>query len=120
MPRIGERGWVHSGVKVVDNAAAPGGWNNLDLSGVVGKFCVLVALKIKNRSATVVQDFFFRRGGETEAVASSSSNASGNNIIKITNSNIGHIVMETDENGMLMWAGPSGQPTDIWLLGYIR
>lgn len=120
MPRIGERGWIHSGVKVYDNTAAPTSWTDLDLSSVVGKNRALVFIKVKSITAMGGEIFHFRVKGETEAVAMSYESAAFNNIAGVTQGNIAHLVMETDNNGIIQWKGAMGGNDSIWVLGYIR
>jgi len=120
MPRIGERGWIHSGVKVVDNAAAPTSWTDLDLSAVVGKNRVLAFLKIENTDSISSETFYFRRGDDTENVGAGGLNAGGNSIIKLSSLYVGHILMETDVDGIIEWKSGIGSSTNLWVLGYIR
>lgn len=120
MPRIGERGWVHSGVKVYDNADAPTSWTDLDLSAVVGARHVLAALKLKNRDASYKLIYLFRRNGETEDVADAYGLAGMNNTVDLAAGKIVHFVLETDENGIIEWKTSQAEKADIWVLGYIR
>lgn len=120
MPRIGERGWVHSGVKVYDNTAAPTSWADLDLSSVVGKNRALAFLKLKNRTAMLVAEYHVRSNGETEEVGYDYGHAGMNSMAAIGSGKIAHFVMETDANGIIEWETVGGNLTDIWVLGYIR
>jgi len=120
MPRIGERGWIHSGVKVYDNADAPTSWTDLNLSAVVGKNRALVCVKIKNRCYVGYETYYVRIKGETEEVARGSSYGGMNNLVSTIHGNIAHFVIETDANGFLEWKGSGVSETDIWVIGYIR
>jgi len=120
MPRIGERGWIHSGVKVYDNAVAPMAWTDLNLSSVIGKNRALVFLKFKNRYNELSNVIHLRSNGDTANVATSSVFAGANNIVMISHGYIAHLVMETDENGIVEWKADDPDETDIWILGYIR
>ena len=120
MPRIGERGWIHSGVKVYDDTPPPTSWTDLDLSSVVGKNRALVFMKVKAGSGMWGNDFFIRIKGETEEVAENSAYAAFNNIGSITLGHIGHFVMETDADGIIQWKAASGNKASVWVLGYIR
>lgn len=120
MPRIGERGWVHSGVKVYDNTAAPTSWTDLDLSAIVGKTRALVFFKTKNRHATNSEWFYFRSNGENDDVGNATGAACAISMAVLAAGRIIHYVMETDTKGIIEWKTTGGYHTDLWVLGYIR
>jgi len=120
MPRIGERGWVHSGVKVVDNELTPTSWTDLDLSGVVGAQNTFVLLKLKNRNANAV-NIRIRCNGDTDE--SSWLSVTGVNQCNLPAQNdTAYLVCETDEAGVIEWKEffESAESIDVWVLGYIR
>jgi len=114
------RFWTHSGVKVYDNTAAPTSWTDLDLSSIVGENRALVFLKIQNMAIGSPETFYFRRGDDTEDVGEGGSNAGGNSVIKIGSECAGHVLMETDANGVIEWKSPGGEITDVWIVGYVK
>ncbi len=120
MPRIGERGWIHSGVKVVDNAAAPTSWTDLDLGSVVGNNRALAFMKAKSRAAAGTRYLRVRSNGETEETGGALPNPGMNSWGAIAAGRIVHFAMETDAEGIIEWMSDSNLSMDMWVLGYIR
>lgn len=119
MPRIGERGWIHSGVKVYDNTNSPTSWTDLDLSAVVGKNRAFVLIKILNRNAALDNYCYTRMNGETNEVAKDATLGCMLNGVVLAPTNIAYFVIETDKNGIFEWKAVANRKTDIWVLGYI-
>jgi len=120
MPRIGVRGWIHSGVKVYDNTAAPTSWTDLDLSVVVGKNRALVFLKVKNTDTRGIEVYWLRTNGETLDVCNGFGSGCANSLIQVDKQRIVCAFVETDSEGVMEWHAETEDKSDISVLGYIR
>lgn len=102
----------------VFDGTSPAAYTDLDLSSVVGANSALVYLRVK--SGSVPTQVEFRRNGETEEVDAAPAAGHGTDALELTDSAaINHILVETDEDGIVEWKVSNTGSFDIYLDAYI-
>lgn len=111
----------YSGASVY-NAASPGSYTDLDLSGTVGANRCMVFLKVTCLAST--QTYGFRTNGESAdpGALGTAEIGGGCNLLRLITNSIGYIWMMTDTGGIVEWKSHenSGNTTQIHLMGYIK